>query len=297
MKDAEFRHGSTGWGISTQIPWVVTFVYPEATPFLSAFVRDCNAQVGSDFGVLIINDGHPDIQRFVGELHMPHAVIPAEPLSPQGIRFWALRLLRDDGSDILIFQDSDDGMSPNRVQEVVEALREENLVVNDLDLTDTDGSVFKKNIWESRFRESPRFGAGAVKEFNILGFGNTAIRRELLKWLPPEPEESLIAVDWYIFSGLMLGTGTEGLFLSACTTRYRQHASNAAGLMGRTAAKKALQVRRAHQKALYQAGLSAESSIGGLRQKASESGFHLFWWEETQHDERDTAGIEDGPQF
>jgi hypothetical protein len=262
---------------------LVSFLYPAARNFFGAFVANLNAQTTKQFTIVLFNDGVVNPERWLSLLKVPYLIFPANASTPMSIRFEAMEKLRTLDFEYLIFQDSDDGLSSMRVEVVTKLLRCFPMVVNDLDIIDKDGQILEKKIWEKRFEIQPTFNFSDLVNFNFVGLGNTAIHAELLKALPIQPAEEIVAVDWYLFYALLYVTKTTGYRTSACTTLYRQHSRNSIGQMTNDKKSVARQVKNMHIAALRAAkipGIEVKSQTEEpLFQK--DKCTHPFWWEIT----------------
>lgn len=259
---------------------LITFIYPEAEKYLHSLVADLNAQTTWQFNVVIFNDGVSHPGKWLDQLHMPFQVLSVQAKTPMSIRFEALKRLRTMDFDYLIFQDSDDGLSPNRVEVVTSLLSDYPLVVNDLDIMDDSGKVISPHIWKDRFDDKPEFSSEDLEPYNFSGLGNTAIRTQLLDAVPNQPDRELIAVDWYLFYCIMKTTSITGYRTSDCTTLYRQHNQNSIGRMTADKRDIAVKVREMHVAAPQAQGIQViDPSEIKENKLTNEKHPHPFWWE------------------
>ncbi|WP_333601467.1 hypothetical protein, partial [Flavobacterium sp.] len=125
-----------------------------------------------------------------------------------------------------------------------------------------------------------------------VGLGNTAIRRELLDYEIKFTEEEPLALDWFIFYQLLKKSKEEGIFVNTCTTIYRQHFHNLAGL-GEFSEKRlqhAINVKKVHYNALIAIGFDFDTELKEVEaiEKKQRKDLKitieqpLFWWEETE---------------
>ena len=264
---------------SFQQPLLVLFIYPAIIRHLPYLVGEINGQTAKDFGIIVFNDGVDDAEGYFGAVRVPFEIINMHGMSPVQIRFRAIQMLSEAASSMLIFQDSDDGMTPNRVDEVSRMLGDFPLVVNDLDLMDEEGEVFALRIWTGRLGEQLPFTGEALRHSNFAGFGNTALRTEMLRYRPQHPQGELLAVDWFVFFFILHKSGETGLFTSACSTRYRQHAGNSIGLMSAEKREQAIRVRAQHEQALGEVGIPHVFNENKHIRPSSTGKQPLFWWE------------------
>lgn len=248
---------------------------------MSALVNDLNAQTNKDFTVVIFNDGVEEPERWLSSLLLPYKLYSTRGSTPMDVRFEAFKKLRSLEFEYLIFQDSDDGLSPNRIEVVTELLANYLMVVNDLDCINELGQLLKKNIWKDRFMTQPVFNYSDLTSFNFAGLSNTAMHCKLLKLLPVKPAKEIIAVDWYLFYAMLYASKANGYRTSRCTTRYRQYSGNSIGQMSTEKSEFAKGVKKMHIEALRAANIpvseteikTEEPFIGG------DSCANPYWWE------------------
>lgn len=266
---------------------VVTFIYPNAIPFLEPFIVSLNEQTNKDFSVIIFNDGIQNATSLFENLEINHQIINVSG-SIKEVRQEAFELLKKSDAETIIFQDSDDFMSNNRVEVCLNYLKNYSLICNDLDLIDTDGNLIKTGYWSDRLSNSFIFDYNFIKKFNIVGLGNTAIRKELLDNEIQFSNDAILALDWFIFYQLLEKSKEKAVFVNACKTIYRQHESNTVGL-GEFSLKRlqhAINVKKAHYKALNNVGYNFNKEIIALEKinlvANTNNNPFLFWWEETE---------------
>jgi hypothetical protein len=258
---------------------VVTFIYPAVKKYIGDLIFYLNSQTYRDFVLIVFNDGVVDANSWFYQLKNTYQIENVEKDTPMGIRFQAFEKLKCMNLEYLIFQDSDDGLSPNRIEVLSKLLQKYPMVVNDIDLIDDSGSLKYPNYWKKRFDLKPTFFSSDLALYNFAGLGNTAIKSCLLEQLPQKPKIDLIAVDWYIFYCLMRASNAIGYCTSECTTLYRQHDQNIIGLKTNSKQEFVSKVREQHFTALLQAGIFDDSKIEDNKIDSIESSFNPFWWE------------------
>lgn len=269
---------------------LVIFTYPQVEKYLSALIRSINYQTVRNFSVIFINDGLINLEDYLrNDLIGSFTIIPVSG-TPFENRIFGLKKVQKMGFENIIFQDADDLMSENRIEECLKNLKNASIILNDLDLIDDNGKILFKKFWSQRLDHGTLFGYGFIRRFNLLGFTNTSIRTELLNYLPLFHNEEIIAVDWYIFYQILHKSDHSVKFINSTTSQYRQHSKNSAGLGGlsKKRIQKALKVKIIHYKSLIKAGFNFEVELERLLKLESENKHklninnHLFWWEETE---------------
>ncbi len=269
---------------------VATVVFPANTAFVNDFFGSLCRQTYKEFDVFIINDGLENFDFFVKKYNSLNVTVYNYSNTPSKIRQKLLELLNQSEYEDIVFSDSDDYLADNRVEESVRYLDKYPIVFNDLTSFYED-TILKQNIWSSRFNKNKVITQEFLLDKNVLGLGNSAIRKEALKEI--NLDEDLLAVDWAIFYNLI--EGLEAFFIDKTQTFYRQHNSNTIGFdkISLQRIKSALNVKKRHynfikRKDLYSELMLLEKSnpIDEIEKKITTSekdtNQNYFWWEETK---------------
>jgi hypothetical protein len=254
-------------------------------------LESLRAQSFTRFDLLMVNDGCSDLQSITGPfadlriVEMPFRGTPAQN------REHGLKSVLDGGYEFVVFGDSDDYFAADRVELSVNRLHHYDVVVNDLSLV-TDGKVTKSDYFSNRIEDGFEIELDFIRDKNLFGLSNTAVRTSALSGGVIEP--ALVAVDWYLFSTLLLKQ-KRAVFTNVTTTFYRQHGSNIVG-MGqptRNSFARALGVKTQHYNAMrmldesfeayYRAAVAlqaATSDGSNVDDILAEVGPNPFWWEE-----------------
>ncbi len=263
----------------------MTFIYPASLRFLSQLVECVNSQSLKDFTLIVFNDTEFEEFEAFYNCRVPFTIVNVSG-SLEEIRYSALSYLKEMKSEKIVFMDSDDLMSVNRLEECDKYLGEYRLVVNDLNLMDKVGQLTDKLYWSERLAHETEFDFTFLNDHNIVGFGNTAINSDLLRSGIKECVE-VIALDWYIFYQLLFDNRVQAIFINTCQSHYRQHDDNTVGLAVVTPdrLKKAKKAKYLHYSALYKIGFDTRNQLEELEQLDlndlfPELDLHHFWWEE-----------------
>jgi hypothetical protein len=268
---------------------LATFIYPDACPYLAQWVASANAQ-DTDIEVVVFSDGVPNAASHFKTLRFPFTVVPVSG-SIAGNRAYGFSWLKTHASETIVFQDADDMMSANRVSVCAEYLEDFDLVVNDLSTIDAGGNATAGKSWSSRLGEGFTFGSDFIRRWNIVGFGNAAIRKSLLSADIKTPEIFVPATDWFLFFQLMENANAKAVFTGNCLTLYRQHDANLAGVpqYSEAAAARSIEVKKAHYAALQAAGYDFQAEIADIyAHKKNPNPARtlpegaLFWWEASE---------------
>jgi glycosyltransferase involved in cell wall biosynthesis len=227
----------------------LTTVFPMNHIHLKEMLDSLVNQSVRDFDLIIVNDGLEGLLDLFDE-HLKHLnVIELKSVgNPIKNRQDGINYCIDMGYDILLFGDSDDVFSLNRVEQSISLLKTFDIVVNDLTLFNEEGVLEDKYI-SNRLENNEKIYFDYIVNKNIFGLSNTAIKLTGAKFV--ELPTDLIAADWYIFSMLLL-EGKNAIFTNETITYYRQHVKNLVGLnrIDRKSFYFGLKVKEIHYKSL-----------------------------------------------
>lgn len=226
-------------------------VFPLVANFLDDYLSSLSSQSMKDFDLVIVNDGFGDFAFTANRHDLKIREANFRRLSPAEIREKAIKLLRDEGYEYIIFTDSDDYFSANRIEECLGLLEAYDIVLNDVTTVRANSEVIEKRYFSHRLKEGEIINMAFIEDKNVFGFSNTAVRTSCLVG-DFSFEPSLIAVDWYFFS-LLLMNGAKAVFTDKAETYYRMHQHNTVGLarkFSEGSAIRALEVRKEHYNAM-----------------------------------------------
>ena len=271
----------------------LTTIFPEIERYLGDFFISLEKQTEKDFDILVINDGFKDFNNYTRRFSNLNIIDIEVRRSPAKNREAGINFAIELGYKYIIFGDSDDYFSHNRVDISLKMLNDYDIVVNDLTLFDEKGVISKKYI-SNRIKNNSEINIEFIKIKNIFGLSNTAIKVGELKHIKFDRE--LIAVDWHLFSLLLL-QGKKAIFTNKVETFYRQYSSNTVGLgnLSQDDILKGIDVKIKHYdllqneendfKALFQEmnllkrAIKDESYIENLQKQSVRI---PFWWEEVR---------------
>ena len=204
----------------------LTTIFPMKEQFLIDFFDSLNRQTYDKFDVVVVNDGYYDFYDIkikyqnLSIIELPHSDTTAKN------REYGINYCIDNKYDVLIFGDSDDYFSDNRVEESLKYLETFDIVVNDLNLFDKNG-MYEERYISNRLSHESEVKFDYIQDKNIFGLSNTAIKTNILNRV--KFDKDLVAVDWYLYKKL-LKDGCNSIFTNKATTYYRQYDFNTIGL-------------------------------------------------------------------
>jgi len=204
----------------------LTTIFPMKEQFLNDFFDSLSRQTYDKFDVIVVNDGYDNFYdvkikyQNLSIIELPYSDTPAKN------REYGINYCIDNKFDILIFGDSDDYFSNNRITKSVKLLSDHEIVVNDLTTFDKTGIIQHKYI-STRVKNNSIINYSFIKDKNIFGMSNTAINLNILDKV--KFDDSLVAVDWFMFKDL-LKLGHKAIFTNEIISYYRQYSDNTIGL-------------------------------------------------------------------
>ena len=204
----------------------LTTIFPASQIYLDDFFNSLQKQSNKNFDVIIMNDGVKDFNSYI--LRFPDLNIIEKKVSGSfaKIREIGINTVKEYGYQNIIFGDSDDYFSENRVEESISALKFNHLVVNDLTIVSGENKeidFLKNNLKNTNFRRD------TILNGNVFGFSNISLRAEIIN-IEISFNDKLLAADWYFVTSLLLQKEYKIKFLGNVQTYYRQHSNNVIGI-------------------------------------------------------------------
>lgn len=223
----------------------LTTVFPMKEEYLYDCFNSLEKQTYKKFDVIVVNDGYIEFNKFINKYSKLNLIEIKYSNTPAKNREYGINYSIDNNYDILIFGDSDDYFSENRVEKIIKLLDKYDIVVNDLILF-SDNKVYDEKYISNRIDNGTLIDVDFIRDKNIFGFTNTAINLSKLEGQFTF-DKNIIAVDWYFFSKL-LKNGLKAIFTNETCTYYRQHENSLVGLgkISEELIQKALTVKSKH---------------------------------------------------
>ena len=193
-------------------------IYPGVEHYLDDYFNSIYNQTTNDFDLLIIEDGIELPQKYLKDYTIKKTVTNSAPAE---IREHGINYAKENGYDLLVFTDTDDYFSPNRIENCILNMNGNDFLVNEIVSVDNEGKELGKIVIPRNIKFSQ------ILDGNFFGLSNTAI---LTRSLPEDlyiPKD-IIAVDWWLFSLLLLNESKYEVDETSMTF-YRQHSGNTSG--------------------------------------------------------------------
>lgn len=203
-------------------------VYSKALPYLRDVRNSALAQTRKDFDVVLVNDSCDKAQ--LEEIFSPLNVTILDPDGGfSGNRTQGINYARNHGYKYILFCDADDSFTANRYEQTIAEFENSNtdILVCNLNIADEQCQPFLKDYFSKEIPEDRWIDADFLKDKNIFGMSNTAIRLDALTEDIEIPETPI--VDWLLFSTLLL-KGLKAKYLADSMVNYRQYSSNMIGI-------------------------------------------------------------------
>ncbi len=229
-------------------------VYPQALPYLKDVRDSALSQTRKDFDVIVVNDGC-DKDRIVEELQGLNITILDAEGGFTANRMQGINYARNQGYRYLLFCDADDSFTAIRYERTVAEFEKSNadILVCNLNIADEHCQPFLKDYFSKEIPEDRSIDADFLKDKNIFGMSNTAIRLEALTEDIQIPETPI--VDWLLFTVLLL-KGLKAKYITDSMVNYRQYSTNMIGITRYdvTSFKKLAGLKNNHYKLLVECG-------------------------------------------
>ena len=204
----------------------LTTIFPMKEQFLIDFFGSLSKQTDENFDVVVVNDGYRGFDK-IKERYCELNIIELSCLrTPAKNREFGINFCKDEKYEVLIFGDSDDYFSDNRIELSLKHLQNFDIVVNDLNLFNESG-IYEEKYISNRVENNSIVNYSFIKDKNIFGMTNTAINLNILDKV--KFDDSLVAVDWLMFKDL-LKLGHKAIFTNEIISYYRQYFDNTIGL-------------------------------------------------------------------
>lgn len=229
-------------------------VYPQALPYLKDVRESALSQTRKDFDILIVNDGcnKDQIKRELSGLNL--TILEAEGGFTSN-RLQGINYARNKGYKYILFCDADDSFTFNRYERTIEEFEvaKTDIIVCNLNIADEQCKPFLKDYFSKEIPGDKWIDVDFLKDKNILGMSNTAIRLDSIKEDIQIPETPI--VDWLLFT-ILLSKGLKTKYIMDSMVNYRQYNTNMIGITRYDVAsfKKLAGLKNEHYRLLAESG-------------------------------------------
>lgn len=282
---------------------VFSVIFPSNLSYFPSFLISLENQTNNNFKLFLINDGVLELERYLKNTSLEYETHFVNNLTAFEIRLFGLKLVSKLKPDVIIFADTDDIFSVNRVEILVEKLEKHPFVCNDINLINELGETIEKTVWEKRVGDNFQFDIQYVKNKNLIGLGNAGMQFRQLKGILNKLNQISDGNDWLFFSAAESELNV--LFVTSCSTHYRQHDNNLIGkkkldiesikkvIQGKikhyellqTIGFKVFDVKQEikHNKILLQLTNNEPQNVRNQLLNINSLNTNFFWWEEPNY--------------
>lgn len=282
---------------------VFSVIFPNNLIYFSDFLKSLQNQEEKNFKLLLINDGVKNIESYFNLFNLDFEIYNVENMSPSEIRFFGFKKIINFNPWHVIFADTDDILCSKRVLKSVEKLQKYTFVCNDISLISNKGELLNDLYWSNRLINNYEFDIQYIKNKNLFGLGNSAMKGDKLHLLLPIFSKITRVNDWLLFSSL--GSNFNAIFTNECKTFYRQHNLNTIGkkIISKENLVEILKYKIEHYGILKTLNLNSynfdelikynkellslfHTELNFIDEqiiKINTLGINFFWWEETNY--------------
>ena len=206
----------------------LTTIFPMKREYIYDFFNSLEQQTYKAFDIVVVNDGFKNFKEIKSKYKKLNITELKYSNTPAKNREYGINYCINNRYDIIVFGDSDDFFSKNRVGCSLNMLKRYDIVVNDLTLCDENKKILKENYLSHRVKNYDIIKYNFIKDRNIFGLSNTALKTKLLG-SSFKIDKEVVAVDWFMYKKL-LSKAKVAVFINECITYYRQHDKNTVGL-------------------------------------------------------------------
>lgn len=233
-----------------------TSIYEAGRPFLADWIAAARtAGEGHDVCAVVAVDDFKDAEEALEALSatLPTITVATpEGAGIAGVRAAMLRAGCNSGADILVFCDMDDRLYADALAQHACALEQRDFSFGDMRIINENGERVANSFLSGSAIPEHVTRIENIIDRNWLGFSNTAVRVKSLPDSACNVPESVIAVDWWLFSQILRAGGT-GRRANGIIADYRMYDGNLLGAGAATSTtdfKRRCEIVRRHYEAL-----------------------------------------------
>ncbi len=282
---------------------IFSVIFQKNLLFFPSFLISLENQTNKNFKLILFNDGVVNLDYYFKNTSLNIEQYNVNNMSPFEIRLYGLEKVSEMGADQIIFADTDDLMTSERVAISVRYLKKYPFVCNDISLISQEGKLMVDLFWGERVSNKFEFGIQYIKNQNLIGLGNSAMQGNQLKKILNTLAGHSTGSDWLFFSAAE--NDLYAVFVSECSTLYRQHDNNIIGkkIINSTGLLGIINKKIEHYNSLKRINFGAYNLDDQIElnqnilqryqadpdfldnqiKKINSLGINFFWWEESNY--------------
>lgn len=199
---------------------LITSFFKKNRRYLNDFINSLNAQTDKSFDLLVSLDNFK-YNKFFSKLKINNKIITVkEKKNIFKNKIALIQYAKKLRYKFIIFADSDDQLSLNRIKKSKQLLKHYNIVINEIKILNKN-----KNIFSSMFKKKVGIDfKKLILDGNIFGFTNTSINTNILKnrylKILQKINKNIYACDW-VFFGTIIQNEKKIMFTNKIYSLYR----------------------------------------------------------------------------
>jgi hypothetical protein len=199
---------------------LVTSFFNKNKKYINNFIKSINSQTDQNFDLLISTDSS-SYKKYLLNIKLKKKIfLIKEKNKIFKTKILLIKTAKKLNYKFIVFADSDDVLSKNRIQDSTQLLKSNNVVINEIKLM-----MEKKTLFSRIFKNKSSIDyRKLILDGNIFGFGNTSINSEILKKINfnklEKINKNIYACDW-VFYGIIILNEKKIKFTNKSYTLYR----------------------------------------------------------------------------
>ena len=255
---------------------VITFFYPGVENNIKKFFTSLTKQSDKDFDLIIFFNNK---KKFTIPKNKMKITIFTMNKSINSSRFEMINRIRKLDYKYFIFQDADDLMGLNRVEVCKNLLKNNSIVVNDLEIYGR--KIFKKYL-NHRIKDGTEITAKNIVHYNICGMSNTSIRKSCLNNVTIPTNKKIKIFDWYLWTIIL--SKYKAIYTNKTITKYYTNNKSATcipSVNNKNIKSQIISIKNVHKKIIDKLVMTKKiKDINLLNKGKIITNFkYNFWWE------------------
>ena len=253
---------------------VATVIHDSSLKNLNAFLNTIYLQDDKKFDLLILNDTKKKLAFKKNNSIKVISFKYNKSINQNRVKL-IKEIIKKKYSN-LIFVDSDDLMCLNRVRICKQLLKNNKIVINDLNIFDKKKKLIKKNYFSSRIKNKKIIKKKDIKYKNFLGLSNTSCKIGVLKKIKIDILKDAPIFDWALW--FLALNKNDAIFTNNTATNYLTNKNSLTFFLNQT--NKALKQRKIFKNRQLNFFKKNDLFDNKLSKKCKFNKFkNKFWWE------------------